>query len=48
MEGCEERPCIKLGTRTVTFPSDDLQPLQDCNHLLGDRQALWREFDEKG
>lgn len=39
---------VKLGTREVEFPSDQLQPLQDCNHLLGDRDALWKELNEKG
>ncbi|XP_045196303.1 uncharacterized protein LOC123551431 isoform X3 [Mercenaria mercenaria] len=39
---------IKLGTREVEFPSDKLQPLEACNHLLGDRDALWKELNEKG
>ncbi|KAL4232958.1 hypothetical protein ACF0H5_007646 [Mactra antiquata] len=39
---------VKLGTREVEYPSDYLLPLQDSNHLIGDRDALWRELDEKG
>lgn len=39
---------VKLGTREVMFPSSYIQPLQDCNHLLDDPEALWRELDEKG
>ncbi|XP_052242783.1 uncharacterized protein LOC127852830 isoform X2 [Dreissena polymorpha] len=39
---------FKLGTQEVTFPSDYLQPLQDSNHLIGDRDAIWREIKEKG
>ena len=39
---------VKLGTRNVQFPSPDLQPLEDSNHLLGERDALWKELDDKG
>ncbi|CAG5124468.1 unnamed protein product [Candidula unifasciata] len=43
----EER-IIKFGYRSVKFPSDELQQMEDCNHLLGDFDALHREMEEKG
>jgi hypothetical protein len=39
---------VKLGTQTVQFPSDKLQQLQDCNHLLDDTEALHKEIQSKG
>ena len=39
---------VKLGTQMVKFPSPELQPLEDSNHLLGNREALLKELDEKG
>lgn len=39
---------VELGTRTVTFPSTDLQQLQDSNHLLGNVQALRDKLQQQG
>ncbi|XP_071114399.1 1-deoxypentalenic acid 11-beta-hydroxylase-like [Haliotis cracherodii] len=39
---------VKLGTRTVQFPSTYLQELQDCNDKLDDVDALHKELDDKG
>lgn len=39
---------VKLGTQFVQFPSNELQQLHDCNHLLDDVPALHRELETKG
>ncbi|OPL20255.1 hypothetical protein AM593_05860, partial [Mytilus galloprovincialis] len=39
---------VKLGTQMVEFPSDRLQQLEDCNHLLSDVEALHKEIQTKG
>lgn len=39
---------VKLGTQMVEFPSPELLPLEDSNHLLGNREALLKELNEKG
>ena len=39
---------VRLGTQTVKFPSPELLPLEDCNHLVGNKEALLKELDEKG
>lgn len=39
---------IKFGHTSVVFPSDQLQQMEDCSHLLGDFDALHREMDDKG
>ncbi|XP_041367940.1 uncharacterized protein LOC121382550 [Gigantopelta aegis] len=39
---------VKLGTRTVQFPSSYLQPLEDSNSLLDDVDALKNELHNKG
>lgn len=39
---------VELGTRVVTFPSPQLQELQDSNHLLGNTQALRNQLQEQG
>ncbi|XP_060082056.1 uncharacterized protein LOC132561347 [Ylistrum balloti] len=39
---------VELGTRVVTFPSVELQQLQDSNHLLGNTQALRDKLHEQG
>ena len=44
----KEVKTVKLGTQMVNFPGPELSPLQDCNHLLGNREALLKELDEKG
>ncbi|XP_076077257.1 1-deoxypentalenic acid 11-beta-hydroxylase-like [Mytilus galloprovincialis] len=39
---------VQLGTQMVEFPSDRLQQLEDCNHLLSDVEALHKEIQTKG
>ncbi|CAH1798252.1 unnamed protein product [Owenia fusiformis] len=39
---------IKLGTRIVDYPSDDLKQLEDSNHLLDNVEALKAELQSKG
>jgi len=39
---------VKLGTKSTTFPSKDLQEAKPCNDLLNDAQALKKELSEKG
>lgn len=39
---------VSLGSREVVFPSEDLQQLRDCNHLLNNPEALRKEIQEKG
>ncbi|XP_022289032.2 1-deoxypentalenic acid 11-beta-hydroxylase-like [Crassostrea virginica] len=39
---------VALGTREVSFPSEELQQLRDSNHLLNNPEALRKELHEKG
>ncbi|XP_059175690.1 uncharacterized protein LOC131955550 [Physella acuta] len=39
---------VKLGQRIVPFPSDVLQVMDSCNHLLDDVGALHQEMTDKG
>ena len=39
---------VKLGERTVQFPSEELGQMEDSNHLLGDIDALRHELQQKG
>lgn len=39
---------VQLGERTVDFPSDYLQILEDSNHLLNDKEGLLKELADKG
>ncbi|CAK8672065.1 unnamed protein product [Clavelina lepadiformis] len=39
---------VKLGNRPMVFPGPKLKQLEPCNHLLGNKQALQKELDEKG
>ncbi|XP_025098926.1 uncharacterized protein LOC112566785 isoform X1 [Pomacea canaliculata] len=39
---------IQLGPRVVSYPSEQLQQLEDCNSILHDVEALHRRMDDKG
>lgn len=39
---------IKMGVRDLTMGTDEFGELRDCNHLLGDPQALQARMNEDG
>ena len=39
---------VRLGTRDVKFPSDDLQELVDSTHLMDNPTALREALDRQG
>lgn len=39
---------IKLGTKYLKFPSEEISEIKPCNDKLHDEQALRQELNEKG
>lgn len=39
---------VLLGQACLTFKSQELEELQDCNHILDNRQLLLEDLHDKG
>jgi len=39
---------VLLGKAKLTFKTSELEELEDCNHLLGNRELLLQHLHDKG